>query len=124
MGVESELRELSFQDLITVKNTVGTKKFDSLYKKALKEKVALDELNSESEQTDSEEESSESDQETTEKGPKKRQDKNMPMEMSSKRPVSRKRVVIQSSKPVRLDNVENQRPKIWFVIRKIQWRFI
>jgi hypothetical protein len=112
MRVENELRELSFQDLMTVKNTVGSKKFDTLYKKALKEQQSESENEGESESEQEETSDSSSDKEKVQKGPKKRVDKNMPMEMSSKRPVTRKRVVVTSTNTVSICNTESKRSSI------------
>jgi ribosomal RNA-processing protein 36 len=100
MKVENELKELSFQDLITVKHNVGKKRFDSLYKKVVNGTATATEESQSDEEQESLDESEDSSESDTAKGPKKRTDKNKPMEMSSKRPVSRKRIIVQSSKPV------------------------
>ncbi|KAJ3262552.1 rRNA biogenesis protein rrp36 [Boothiomyces macroporosus] len=68
---KQELQELSFGDLIEVKQAVGTRAFNSIYN----EKEG---------------------KEQKEKPKKiKRQDKNMPIEITSKKPVSRKRTIVE-----------------------------
>lgn len=84
----------NFQELIELKNQIGVKKFKSQFQKKFKE---IQEENSEQSSDNNEEEESSSDEEETASVPKRKRDKNEPMEMSSKKAVSRKRTVVESA---------------------------
>jgi hypothetical protein len=100
-----DLKNVSFGDLITVRNSVGTKKFDSYYKKASAAPVESEESVQESENEfeqsqESEEDNSKPIGASTKKTLSKRANKNMPTEISSKKPVTRRRKIVESTKPV------------------------
>ncbi len=94
MKFSSELENLSFENLLKVKQEIGSKTFDSLYKKEA-EKETEEPSSSSSDDSEPEKEK------RTRKTIEKRKDKNMPMEITSKKPVTRKRNIVQvPSKPV------------------------
>jgi hypothetical protein len=96
-----DLKNVSFGDLITVRNTVGKKKFDSYYKKAVEAEIDSEESVQESENEFEEKDSKEITKPIGSKNMlSKRADKNMPTEISSKKPVTRRRKIVDSAKPV------------------------
>ena len=88
-SMQDQLATLSFAELLQVKQQVGTKAFDAAYYSAKPDSTC-----SESEEEEHTRE------EKQKKQVAKRQNKNQPMEITSKRPVSRKRRIIDDAKPV------------------------
>lgn len=95
----TDLQGLSFDELIQVRNSVGTKTFSKMYKREESDNE-FENPDQESTDQDSTDELEESE---AEEAPKKRKiqrraDKNMPQEITSKKQVSRKRTIIEKGK--------------------------
>ncbi|KAJ3305949.1 rRNA biogenesis protein rrp36 [Kappamyces sp. JEL0829] len=95
--LKKNLESLSFGELLQVKEKVGAKTFHSLVRKKnpLSQDSEEEPSSSSSEEESSHEESRKGAEKRASRKPAKRANKNMPMEMSSKRPVTRNRNVTE-----------------------------
>ncbi|KAJ3000079.1 hypothetical protein HDV02_000727 [Globomyces sp. JEL0801] len=95
-----DLEEISFGNLIQVRDSLGSKSFNSIYNSKVSKKKNQITTN------DVEEEEEEEKETPKKKKVFKRDDKNMPQEITSKKPVTRKRTIIESNNNYEESEVE------------------